>query len=75
MEKSLHVSWIIGLVVAGIVGLIVLIFIICLVVYLVREIKYGKEYDKFDPVVTKSQFLANQTILETSRDVIKSMSK
>lgn len=75
MEKSLHVSWIIGLVVAGIVGLIVLIFIICHVVYLVREIKYGKEYDKFDSVVTKSQFLANQTILETSRDVIKSMSK
>lgn len=63
MEKSLHVLWIIGLVVAGIVGLIVLIFIICLVVHLVREIKYGKEYDKFDPLVTKSQFLANQTIL------------
>lgn len=63
MEKFLHVLWIIGLVVAGIVGLIVLIFIICLVVHLVREIKYDKEYDKFDPLVTKSQFLANQTIL------------
>ena len=63
MEKFLHVLWIIGLVVAGIVGLIVLIFIICLVVHMVREIKYGKEYDEFDPLVTKSQFLANQTIL------------
>ena len=63
MEKFLHGLWIIGLVVAGIVGLIVLIFIICLVVPMVREIKYGKEYDKFDPLVTKSQFLANQTIL------------
>lgn len=63
MEKFLHVLWIIGLVVAGIVGLIVLSFIIYVVVYLVRAAIYGKEYDELNPIVTKSQFLANQAIL------------
>lgn len=63
MEKFLHVLWIIGLVVAGIVGLIVLVCITYGVVYLFRRAKYGKEYDEFDPKVTKTQFLANHAIL------------
>lgn len=63
MEKFLHVLWVIGLVVAGIVSLSILIVIIWGLVYLIKRKKFGKEYDEFDPVVTKSQFLANQASL------------
>ena len=63
MEKFLHILWVIGLVVAGIVGLIVLIAIIWGLVYLIKRIKFGKEYEDIKPVLKKSQFLANQAIL------------
>lgn len=63
MEKFLHILWIIGLVVAGIVGLIIVIIVISLIINLVRRIKFGKEYDEIKPELTKSRFLANQALL------------